>query len=111
MSAIPAWRISSGLTKMEVLDLCNTKITDAWRDAMPDLPRLGWLDLRGTKVTDAGLNRLLSLPSLKSLFLSGPKITNMGLEQIAKISRWKISACRCAVEFPTRACSCDRCTG
>ena len=27
-----------GLTKLEVLDLCNTKITDAWRDSMPELP-------------------------------------------------------------------------
>jgi Leucine-rich repeat (LRR) protein len=65
--------------------LCNTKISDAWRDSMPELPKLGWLDLRGTKVTDSSLRKLLNLPNLKSLFLSGPKITNVGLEQIAKI--------------------------
>ncbi len=66
--------------------MSSTAITDSWREAMPELPRLTWLDVRGTKITDSGLRRMSDLPSLKNLFVSGPKITNSGLEHLGKMT-------------------------
>ena len=55
-----------GLTKLSVLDLSGTQVTDAGLAHLKGLTKLSVLDLRGTQVTDAGVKELKqALPSLK----------------------------------------------
>ena len=61
------------LTRLEVLDLAGTKVTDAGLAHLEDLPRLQVLDLSHTGVTAAGLDHLKKLDGLKELYLIGLK--------------------------------------
>jgi len=73
-----------GLTKLKVLDLGNTQITDTGLAHLSGLTKLQRLELTGTKVTDAGLVRLERLTSLKSLFLDSTSVTQKGAERLKR---------------------------
>jgi hypothetical protein len=54
-----------GLTKVSLLSLYGTQVTDAGLAELKGLTKLSTLDLRHTRVTDAGIKRLdQALPSL-----------------------------------------------
>lgn len=46
------------LAQMKVLDIRNTKVTDAGLKQLANLKQLTTLELGGTKVTDAGIKEL-----------------------------------------------------
>lgn len=72
------------------LDLGRTAITDATlKDTVAKLPRLLVLDLRQTKVSDAGLEALVGLKKLQTLNLYGTEVTDAGLKALAKIKSLK----------------------
>ena len=50
--------VCPGVLGQEVLDLENTKVTDAGLEHLKGLSKLVGLRLEGTKVTDAGVQRL-----------------------------------------------------
>ena len=61
------WRISRGLTELEVLYLDGTKITDAGLEHIHDLPRLRFVTLDNTRVTGTGFRHFKGLPHLHRL--------------------------------------------
>jgi hypothetical protein len=73
-----------GLTALQVLDLCDTQVTEAGLKRMEGLIRLRYLDMSLTGLTDAGLEHLKGLTALHSLVLRGTKATDAGVEQLKK---------------------------
>ncbi len=71
-----------GLTKLESLDLYDTKVTDAGLVHLKGLTNLETLDLAFTKVTGAGLVHLKGLTNLETLWLTGTKVTDAGVASL-----------------------------
>ena len=71
-----------GLTKLEVLDLANTKITDAGLVHLKGLTKLEGLNLWGTQVTDAGLEHLKGFSNLEEVYLSGTQVTDARVQSL-----------------------------
>jgi len=70
------------LSHLEMLDLRDTRITDAGLQHLRGLNRLKVLILTGTAVTDQGLAPLGDMPQLTVLSLEETKITDRGLQQL-----------------------------
>ena len=71
-----------GLSKLQLLSLDRTKVTDAGLEHLKGLSNLEWLYLRGTKVTNAGLEHLKGLSNLMGLGLVGTKVTDAGVQRL-----------------------------
>jgi hypothetical protein len=69
----------SGLTRLQDLSLGDTRITDAGLKHLKGLSQLQELDLRDTAVTDAGLTALTGLSRLRTVRLEGTRVTPRGV--------------------------------
>jgi len=65
-----------------MVNLHDTKVTDADLKNLRELKDLQWLWLGHTQVTDAGLKDLKKLEGLQTLDLTGTQITDAGLNEI-----------------------------
>jgi len=74
----------SGLKKLEILNLDETKITDEGLKYLKDLKSLRELDLTSTKVTDKGIQELASLKNLRNLVVYKTKVTQKGVNELQK---------------------------
>ena len=72
------------LTKLEYLDISNTKVTDAGLVQLKGLTELKDLLLINTQVTDAGLVPLKGLTKLKRLYLGDTQVTELGVSELQK---------------------------
>lgn len=70
------------LTALGSLNLAGTAITDRAIEVIAGLPALETLHLGWTELSDASLARLASAPSLKTLDLRGTRITDAGLARL-----------------------------
>lgn len=77
----------SGLSHLQTLALVNTDVTDAGLGHLTELSNLRDLSLANTKVTDAGLDHLNGLHQLQTLELLNTKVTDAGLEHLKGLSR------------------------
>ena len=73
-----------GFTRLQWLDLGNSRVTDNGLESIRELTQLEDLRLNGSGVTDAGLNHLTSLSQLRVLYLSSTHITD---ESVAKLQK------------------------
>jgi energy-converting hydrogenase Eha subunit A len=85
----------AGLTRLQILRLSDTRITDAALAHLAGLPRLESLGLLRTRVTDAGLAHLAGLTRLESLYISNfppflTPITDAGLAHLSGLTRLQI---------------------
>ena len=64
----------AGLTRLEVLSLFRTKVTDRQLAAPAPFRRLQSLDLTESKITDEGLKHLAGLTRLRTLNLSWNRV-------------------------------------
>lgn len=78
------WHLSRS-TRLEVLDLSRTRITDDGLVALAALPELEQLDLQGTAVDGSGLKHLTQLTRLDSVNLSESKATDAGFQAAAPL--------------------------
>ena len=69
------------LSRVLVLDLSGTRITDEQLGRLSELDELHTLDLSDTAITSAGLSDLSKLTGLRKLTLSNTLVTNAGLEK------------------------------
>ncbi|WP_422928395.1 hypothetical protein [Singulisphaera sp. PoT] len=69
--------------KLEVLRLCQSGVTDAGLQSLPDLPELREIYLNATSVTDAGAAALARFPKLEILFATKTGITDEGIKALA----------------------------
>jgi Leucine-rich repeat (LRR) protein len=67
-----------------VLDLSDTRVSDAGLKELAPLKNLQILDLSGTRVTDAGLKELALLKNLQALDLAGTKVSDEGIKELKK---------------------------
>jgi Leucine-rich repeat (LRR) protein len=74
------------LTQLVWLDLAGTKITGEAMPHLSQLPNLVRLSVRQTGVGDRGVTHVYALPRLRELLLDGTKITNDGLIGIEQLS-------------------------
>jgi tRNA A-37 threonylcarbamoyl transferase component Bud32 len=65
-----------------LLNLNNSKVTDAWLGRLKSLSRLTALSLANNPVTDAGLASLTALPKLQYLNLSHTRVGDAGLVHV-----------------------------
>jgi hypothetical protein len=79
------------LASVTVLNLAETKITDAGLKEVAKMQNLTGLSLGYTEITDAGIKELAKLQNLTSLSLSySYNITDAGLKDIAKLQKLKV---------------------
>jgi Leucine-rich repeat (LRR) protein len=71
-----------GLTKLQSLNLSETKITDVGLEYLNVFTKLQSLDLWHTNVTDAGLERLKGMVALQDLYLTGTRVTDAGVKKL-----------------------------
>ena len=70
------------LTKLEVLLLADTQITDAGLEHLKGLSNLETLYLIRAQITDAGLEHLEGITNLKELYLYGTQVTDEGVKKL-----------------------------
>jgi hypothetical protein len=75
----------AGLKALQMLNLDHTQITDAALDTIGQLPMLDNLFLNHTSVTDQGLKRLAGLNKLSLLFIEGTRVTDAGIADLQKL--------------------------
>ena len=63
------------LTKLQWLDVMDTRVTDVAMEHLRKFRDLQGLNLSETKVTDAGLERLKGLKKLEIIFLGNTQVT------------------------------------
>jgi Leucine-rich repeat (LRR) protein len=73
------------LTKLEVLNLSQTKINDSGIENLGKMKRLRVLNLYQTKTTDAGLKKISDLKSLQVLELIFAPVTQKGIKELAEL--------------------------
>jgi hypothetical protein len=73
-------------TRLQMLDLRDTRISDAGLDHLRGLSDLRLLILTGTAVSDDGLAKLKDLPRLRLLCLEETKITDRGLQNLTSMA-------------------------
>ena len=76
------WVFGKGLTKLKVLWLEKTRVTDEGLAYLKGLTDLYFLMLAQTKVTDSGLAHLSELKKLEVLWLADTRVTDAGLVQL-----------------------------
>lgn len=69
------------VTKLIGLSLSDTNIGDAGLEHLSRLKNLKSLNLDNTQITDAGLGQLKGLANLRTLSLEGTQITDSGLSE------------------------------
>ena len=74
-------------SRLESLELWNTKVGDAGIKDLMQMKNLTSLHLGHTLITDDGLKLLLSKPALRSLSLSNTGITDEGLTYVGQLTR------------------------
>ncbi len=74
----------TGLTKLESLNMSETRIQDDGLKNLSKMKSLRQLNLRDTKITDQSLDALKELEALNVLDISGTNITSDGLENLKK---------------------------
>ena len=75
------------LMKIQVVDLSDSKLTDAGVQALASLTGLQELRLRScSNITDAGVQALAALSGLKCLDLSDSKLTEAGVQALAALT-------------------------
>ncbi len=79
----------AGMTKLEKLFICGTKVSDASLPALLTLKSLTRLDICHTQVTDEGVAKLAGMASLTELMLGG-KSTDKVLDSLAKVKSLKL---------------------
>ena len=79
-------RYLNGLTRLEMLHLTDTQISDAALARLSKLTRLTILSLDNTPVTDAGLVHVQGLTNLEGLYLKGTHLTDAGLEHLRSLT-------------------------
>ena len=77
------------LKRLQMLDLRDTRISDAGLRHLRGLRDLKLLVLTGTKVSDRGLSELENMPQLEVLCLEETKITDAGLQQLGGLANLK----------------------
>ena len=75
------------LKSLRRLGLIGTKITDDGLAKLSELRSLEMLNLSYTKVTDIGVEHLSKLTNLERLFLTGTDITNTGLAHLKTLKK------------------------
>ncbi|MCH8921945.1 MAG: hypothetical protein IIA67_02215 [Planctomycetes bacterium] len=75
------------LTYLVELNLSDTNVTDAGMKPISQLNRLEDVDFYGTKITDAGLQHLSGLERLRHLNLGNTNVTDAGLEHLADLRK------------------------
>jgi Leucine Rich repeat len=68
---------------LQILQMANPVVTDAYVDDLKGMQVLEELDLGSSKVTDDSMAILAGLPKLHSLRLNGTPITDKGLQTLA----------------------------
>lgn len=78
------------LTRVEILLLQRSDVTNDDLEEIADLTRITDLDLAGTRITDAGLAHVKGMTGLRSLNLNGTAVTDAGLTQLEGLNglRW-----------------------
>ena len=74
------------LSRLRVLSLDNTQVSDAGLKHLADLASLQTLNLENTQVSDAGLKHLANLASLQYLWLDNTQVSNAGLKHLANLA-------------------------
>ena len=75
------------MTKLQILLLSETKVTDAGLDHLHGLNQLRRLALGNTKITNLGLAKLNALSELYNLDLEGTQVTNAGLVHLKGLTQ------------------------
>jgi len=73
----------NGNAQLVFLDLGETNVADATAESLPS--RVEILSLAGTKITDGGVKHIAALQSLKSLFLARTAVTDRGVLQLLRL--------------------------
>jgi hypothetical protein len=73
-----------------LINLGNTKVTDADLRTVAACTHLRSLDMSHTAITDVGLRELSGLRKLQSLLLGGLKVTDAGIEALAELTELQI---------------------
>lgn len=76
----------ASLSKLELLDLRNTNLSNDQLANLKSLTQLKLLDLGGTDVSDKGLVHLHSFKHLRTLDLRDTNVTNKGVKYISHLS-------------------------
>ncbi len=79
-----------GLSGLEQLYLCDTKVTDDGLASASELTRLQFLNLRRTGLSDVGLGHLSRLTGLRSLLLGNTKVTDAGLVHLKGLTSLEV---------------------
>src|SRR5262249_33756689 len=74
------------LTNLEAVYLDRTSVTDEGVKALAELPRLTWLDLSRTKVSAKSTDTLASMKSLRHLFVDG-QCSTADVEKLTTLNR------------------------
>jgi hypothetical protein len=78
-------RLVAGMSKLRILSLANTRITDKGLAEIRGLNSLTTLNLEHTKISDDGLRHIAQFRKLKSLNLAGTAISEAGLAHLAPL--------------------------
>jgi hypothetical protein len=78
-------RLVGGMSKLRILSLANTRITDEGLAELRGLNSLTTLNLERTKISDDGLRHIAQFRKLKSLNLAGTAISEAGLAHLARL--------------------------
>ncbi len=73
-----------------VVDISQTRVTDAGVSQLADCEELVYLDAYDTPIGDAALKALSPLPRLRFLFLPGTRVTDEGLKSLYGISTLRV---------------------
>lgn len=73
--------------QLQILQVCDTGVTDEGLAELAKWPRLQFLVVCSTKITDEGLAKLAALPELRGLDIGGMDITDAGLREVARIEK------------------------
>ena len=83
-------------SKVTLVDLSGSDVTDAELEHLSGLTRLNFLFLHDTQVTDAGLEHLNGLKNLVILYLNGTQVTPEGVKKLQK------ALLDCPIDFQSR---------
>lgn len=78
------------LTNLQFLCLFKSQFTDAGLEHLKRLTNLQTLDLGSTRVSDTGLENLKGLTNLRELKLENTKITDAGLESVKRLANLQV---------------------
>lgn len=79
-----------GLNRLKALILTGTAVSDQGLAPLKDMPQIMVLGLEETKITDEGLRYLQGLPNLVWLNLSGTRVTDAGLRHLKECRRLEV---------------------